>query len=181
MTGDYTSKQLDGIAGYFVLVHAELESYFEDKAIELIDHSLKRWTASNKVTKSLFSMVTYYEGERKGPPQSFDPQQFKDRRFETLVNAAAAQHKSRIAKNNGIKEKDLCEILFPIGFAYTDIDSTLVASLDSFGQRRGSFAHQSIKKVVSTVQIDPFVEAQTIQNIVNGLSTVDEFFGTLRA
>jgi hypothetical protein len=180
MTGDYTPRQLDGIAGYFVLVHAELESYFEDKAIELIDHSLARWTTANKITKPLFSMMTYYEGERKGPPQSFDPEQFKDRKFESLVNSAAAHHRNRVAKNNGIKEKDLCEILFPVGFSYTDIDSALIASLDSFGQRRGSFAHQSIKKVISTVQIDPFVEAGTVQNIVDGISAVDAFFASLR-
>jgi hypothetical protein len=113
---------------------------------------------------------------REGPPQSFDANQFKDRNFQTLVHAAAAQHKGRVRSNNGIREKDLCEILFPIGFSYNDINTTLVASLDSFGQRRGDFAHQSLHK---PPKIDPFVEATTVQTIVTEIGKVDPFFGLL--
>lgn len=179
LTGQYTKRQLDGIAAYFVLVHAEIESYFEDKTLQLVDASLNMWTAQQRLSKSLFSMVLYYEGHRKGPPQSFDPNQFKDRKLDSLIHGAVAQHKSRIVSNNGIKEKDLCEILFPVGFSYTDLDSTLVASLDSFGQRRGNFAHQSLHRAITSTLIDPFVEATTVKSIVTGLIDVDKFFLSL--
>ncbi len=179
LSGSYTKRQLDGIAGYFVLVHAELESYLEDKALEITDISVKRWNSEKSLTKALFSMIAYYEGQRKGPPQSFDPDAFKDRRLETLVNAAVSQHKSRLRHNHGIREGNICEILFPIGFSHSDLDTTLIASLDSFGSRRGDFAHQSLRSVIAKTQIDPFIEVKTVENIVNELAKVDELFSYL--
>lgn len=181
LTGDYSRRQIDGIAGYLVLAHAELEHYFEEKALELVDLSFSSWLGKKSVSRPLLCMVTYYAGERKGPPQSFDVNQFKDRNIDTLIGNAVNQHKSRITGNNGIRENDICDILFPIGFSYNDLSTTLVASLSSFGKRRGSFAHQSTPKAISANQIDPFVEAKMVEDIVDELVLVDKQFSDLRA
>jgi hypothetical protein len=181
LTGNYTKRQMDGIAGYFVLIHAELESYFEEKSLELVEASFARWNESRGLSRTIFNIMCYYSGDRKGPPGSFDTNQFKDRKLETLVGGAVAQHRSRIQSNNGIKEADVSELLFPLGFSYSDLSTTLLASLDSFGRRRGSFAHQTLSKAITANQIDPFVEANTVEDIIEELAIVDAQFQALRA
>lgn len=179
LTGAYTKRQIDGIAGYFVLIHAELESYFEDRAIEVLDASLARWRQDRSLNRTLFGVMSYYAGERKGPPGSFDQTQFKDRNLDTLVGSAVAQHRARISSNNGIREADVSGMLFPLGFSYSDLSTTLIASLDSFGTRRGNFAHRTLGR--STITIDPFVEANTVAEIIQELRSVDEHFTRLRS
>jgi len=179
LTGKYSKMQLDRIAAYFVLAHAELESYIEDKVVELIDYADSKWNPSRTSTWPLLCMLSYVHGEKKGPPENFDPNQFKDREFMAVTNSAMALHRGRVKVNHGVREKNLCDLLFPVGFSHTDIDSTLVASLDSFGQRRGDFAHKSMHTIGGN-QIDPFVEAANIATIVTGLETVDSHFQTLR-
>lgn len=179
LTGNYTKRQTDGIAGYFLLIHAELESYLEDRSLEVLDASYERWKHCRSLSRPLFGIMTYYSGERKGPPASFDPNQYKDRNLDLLIGSAIAQHRGRIKRNNGVKEGDLCEMLFPLGFSYSDLSTTLVASLDSFGTRRGNFAHQTLGR--TPVTIDPFVEATTVDEIIRELLLVDELFSKLLA
>jgi hypothetical protein len=159
-----------------VLVHAELESYLEDRSEQLLGLAHTRWRNDRKVNRPLFCLMTYYAGDRKGPPGSFDINAFKDRNLDTLIGASVNQHRGRILANNGIREQNVSELLFPLGFTYTDLNSTLLASMDSFGSRRGNFAHQTIGRALTQHQIDPFVEAATIDQIVTGLAATDPLF-----
>lgn len=172
LTGKYSKRQLDLIAGYFVLVHAEIESYFEDCIVALIDFAEDRWRTAHRVTRPLLGLVAYLEGNRAGPPNVFDENQFKDRSIEQIVGKSIGAHRGRVKNNNGIKEDDLCHLLFPVGFSHSDLSTTLVASLDSFGKRRGDFAHKSLHPVTQ-IQIDPFVEARLVEDIIEELKSFD--------
>lgn len=179
LTGDYSPRQLDRAAAYLVLTHAEIEAYFEDMVSHVVASTETVWKTSRKVTAPLISMVTYFEGERKGPPATFDKKQFKDRNLNELIHKAISQHKARIKANHGIREKNLCDLLFPIGFGHSDLSTTLTASLDSFGSRRGDLAHQSLAGNPIIASLDPLVEAANVEQIVHEIETVDEVFRTL--
>lgn len=58
----------------------------------------------------------------------------------------------------------------PAGILDEQIDSTLIATMDSFGKSRGEAAH----KGGITHEIDPKTEAETVANIIGGLREIDE-------
>ena len=179
LTGNYSSLQLDRAAAYLVLSHAEIEAYFEDMILQVISTTESKWKSNRHITPSLVSLVTYLPGERKGPPQAFDNKQFKDRNINELIGKAIALHKIRVRANHGIREANLCEILFPIGFGYNDLGSTLIASLDTFGSRRGDFAHQSLAHNPIITTLDPLVEAANVDQIIQEIENVDSVFVAL--
>jgi hypothetical protein len=63
--------------------------------------------------------------------------------------------------NHGIKEKTLLSTFLPIGLTYTDLDTSLLATLNSFGLMRGKSAHES---ATTHQPIDPRNEYEKIHS-----------------
>lgn len=79
-----------------------------------------------------------------------------------------------IKNNNGIKEKNLKNILPHIGIEMNSIDSILLSQLTAFGEKRGHTAHNA-QKVIRRFND----EISSINNIIVGLEDLDKKFKEL--
>jgi hypothetical protein len=172
-TGSYDDKTLDHARGFILLVHAEIEAYFEDRAREKVDRAHKRWKSKQQCTELLFSLLTYHlarsakgEGWTPGLPSN------------DLINKAVNFYLGELGNNHGIKEKNILSILIPLGLDHRRISTTLMGTLDSFGGMRGRLAHLSIK---ASQSLDPQTAWKDVSiNIMRDLKTLDRYISKLR-
>lgn len=131
--GKYTKKEEDNIRAYSLLVHAELESYFETISQTKAQHALSQWRKNHKYNSHvLLSLSCFVEHTQK----------VKDEKtLELKLRKIVGVFNETIKNNNGIKEQNIKDLLIPIGVDENDIDSTWLNTLNSFGVKRGEFAH----------------------------------------
>ena len=114
--------------------HSEFESYFEGWSAQLTDFADANWKAG-RVTRPLAHLCTFHEGRNEltaVPGKDIWSEQF------TL---AILKHREVIKRNNGIKEKNICALLAPVGFDVRKIDTVLIGDLSALGATRGGNAH----------------------------------------
>lgn len=138
-TGSYTKIQQDLIRSYVLLVHAEIEAYFEDVAREKVRRALSNWMSTRKKSSCLKAVLAYsgnelsYEKEIKNNSNN----------ISFRLNKAANHFMALIQKNHGIKENNLLSILIPLGIELSDIDPVWLSTMEAFGNLRGTIAHNS--------------------------------------
>jgi hypothetical protein len=163
--GDYTTRQMSAAAAYTMFSHAEFESYLEGWALEIVDFAETQRHAG-KVTRPLAHLCTFHKGRAELteiPPLDVWSEQFV---------LAIRQHRDIINKNHGIKEKNVCRLLAPIGFDLRRIDPVLIGDLDAFGTLRGNHAHQS-HKMQRGIAFDPFDRKIKAESLVGALANLD--------
>jgi len=164
-----------------VLTHAEVESYFEDRVIEVAKNALAAWRSRNTISRSLVHILAFSGSEMELPPSTIaapSPTQAKswpsrisiDERIE---NATTKYIRGVTVDNHGIREKNLISMLLPVGVDVLRIDPIFLANMDNFGKKRGDAAHQSTSVQVTT-GIDPKDEFQNIVTILAGIKLIDE-------
>jgi len=163
--GDYTRRQLSMAAAYTVFCHAEIETYVEGWATAFTDFAENKWK-SGQATRPLVHLCTFHEGRN-----ALSNVPSKDV-WNEVVHKAIAKHRGIISSNHGIKEANVCELLSPIGFNTTSVDSVLLADLSAFGTLRGDYAHKSLKVQVGTI-FDPFDRRNKVKALELLLATLD--------
>lgn len=95
LTGRYTQRQHDYTKSFLLLVHAELESYFEDRARILVANAEARYQRSGICTPVLSRLLVYHHAAKDdlGPISA------------TSVSKAINYYHDHLDKNHGIKEK----------------------------------------------------------------------------
>ncbi|MBH3434426.1 MULTISPECIES: hypothetical protein [Pseudomonas] len=160
------SPDLDSIAAFRLLMHAEFEDFLERKAKENLDKIntklLISATGSSRVFPELFYIATIVN-RPLDPSNVFDATAFKGH-ISSLIGTA----KGIIKENNGIKEGSFNALSVFAGKTADEIDSTLSASLNSYGKKRGDVAHQSIRH--STTINAPSAEFASAKDLVDGLA-----------
>ena len=131
--GRYTKKEEDDIRAYSLLVHAEIESYFETICQIKAQYALSKWRNNNKYNSHiLLSLSCFIEHTQK----------VKDEKtLELKLRKIVGIFCETIKNNNGIKEQNIKALLLPIGINENDLDATWLNTLNSFGITRGQFAH----------------------------------------
>lgn len=137
--GRYSKKEEDRIRSYVVLVHAEIESFFEDRAIDKVQKSLVAWRNNRKRSNCLKAVLAFISSEI-----DFSNDNHRHS-IEYRINKIVNHFVQKINKNHGIKEKNLYKILLPIGIEVTQLDNTWLSEMNSFGGTRGNIAHTSIR------------------------------------
>lgn len=172
-TGNYTKIQQDLIRSYVLLVHAEIEAYFEDVAKEKVRKALASWTASRKKSSCLKAVLAY-----SGNELSYETTRKVDsNNIAFRLNKAVNHFISLIQKNHGIKEHNLLAILIPLGIEINDIDPVWLSTMESFGTLRGAIAHNSTS--VHTL-IDRNTEVNRINNqILPEVQRLDQLISKL--
>ncbi len=152
LTGRYSRRQRDDTKAFLLLVHAELESYFEDRVRKIAEKSADRYRRSGFCTPVLSRLILYYHAfaQKKFEPVS-----------QNVMQKAMNLYLDRVQANNGIKEKDLLGLFLPLGISHQAMDTQLVTACNQLGQKRGEFAHASFK---THQQIDPKTERDNIRN-----------------
>lgn len=145
-TGQYSKRDEDQGRAYVLLVHAELESYFEDRAEEVLTSADAYWQAHTKCNKPLKRVLRAHL-DSKGKPWSAT-QATRD-----AVAAAINFHRNTVNCNNGVQEKNLLQMLFPLGIDYDRFDTAWLATMNSFGSTRGGFAHTSHIKTTQAIDL----------------------------
>jgi hypothetical protein len=165
-TGNYTRRQMSAAGAYTMFCHAELESYFEGWSAQLTDFADTNWKAG-RVTRPLAHLCTFHEGRNELttlPRKDIWSEQF------TL---AILKHREVIKRNNGIKEKNICTLLAPVGFDVRKIDTVLIGDLNAFGAIRGGHAHQSHRTQMG-MTFDPFNRQAKVISLVNAMVDLDD-------
>jgi len=135
ISGNYTKKESDQIRSYVILVHAEIEAYFEDMASEKIQKSLDLWKTTRKKSNCLLSVMTFCAKDI-----IWDNKPDKNS-IESRINKTVIHYINLLNKNHGVKSKNIRKILLPLGVEESDLDQTWLNIMDDFGKKRGSFAH----------------------------------------
>ena len=151
LTGHYAARQHDHTKAFLVLAHAELESYFEDRARKLVALAQGRYQRKGICTPILSRLLVYHNASKDelGPVS------------QQSVSKAINYYLDHLDKNHGIKEKNLLTIFLPIGVNHSDLDAQLVTACNQLAHKRGQYAHASFK---THQQVDPKTERDNIRN-----------------
>jgi hypothetical protein len=164
--GNYTPRQLSMAAAYTVFCHAEFETFIEGWARAFVDFADTSWKVK-RATRPLVHICTFHEG--RGSLQIVPTKDV----WNEVVGKAIAKHRGIIGANHGIKEQNFCELLSPIGFDTTSVDSVLLGDLTAFGALRGHHAHNSYRAIIGTT-FDPFDRRTKVQGIHTLLLALDD-------
>lgn len=157
----------DKLMSFRLLVHAEIEFFFEEYARSIITHLQTQWVTRRKILPSLHYLFLY-------SPSKYDSNNFIT--ISDRVNNCCSSYISKIDNNHGIKQNNIISLFVPLGVTQTYLDNAWLATMSTFGSRRGSYAHKSIS--VQT-QIDKSTELNELRNVMDGIKKMDTKLQTL--
>ncbi|WBY04092.1 hypothetical protein PE066_07105 [Ramlibacter tataouinensis] len=160
---------LDQLAAFRLLVHAEIEDFLELKAKESLNAARAKIATPgcNLWELQEIFVVAVILGRSLTIGSPFD-------RAKLLANmdACIGAALDEVSKNNGIKSESFFMLA---GFAGKAIDQfpSLSVSLTSYGKTRGDVAHKSVARV-STI-LAPSAESAEVKSVLEGLKAF--FYG----
>lgn len=160
---------MDHLAAYRLLVHAEIEDYLERKAraaLDEIDKVLSTGSANIEDIKVIFDLAIYFHAAL--PLQL----PFEAKEFCTAAKVVAKNARDFIDDNNGIKSTSLLVCCLILNKPIDKVDASLVLSLNAFGKARGDVAHKSVSRVTSIYA--PSAEKQSAHNVIAELERLFE-------
>lgn len=160
------SPDLDKIAAFRLLMHAEIEDFLERKAKENLEKINLQLVQSSTGSSRSFPELFYISTVVKRPldlAHVFDATALKNH-----VSSMLGTAQSIVKENNGIKEGAFSMLSIFAGKTADEIDSTLSASLNSYGKNRGDVAHQSTRHS-STINA-PSTEFASAKHLVEELA-----------
>ncbi|RWO68555.1 MAG: hypothetical protein EOS17_14650 [Mesorhizobium sp.] len=172
-----------------VLAHAEVETYLEDRVLEVATTALDAWETNKFVSVVTFHLIGFSGRATDLPPETLhttEQNKVKEWPGKTLIDYRFSKSVSEFQKrirleNHGVKEKNIMEMFIPIGFDMGKCDAIFLQTMSNFGEARGAVAHTSGKGHVQKA-VDPKDEYTTLQKIVDSLELIDiEFDRLLKA
>jgi hypothetical protein len=153
-----------------VLVHAEIEIFCEELALERVQIAKNQFLLTSKLTPVLRKIVTYYVGKHRDSWKgTLNPS-------PDLIESAFNSYKGDVDTNHGVKEKNIKVLFHPLGMM--NIDATWLAAMNAFGSTRGEFAHRGIK---AHSQPDAQTELQRVEKVLlPGLLGIDRKMKSLK-
>lgn len=168
---DPSSHELDMIASFKLLAHAEFETFIETRLHQAINQSIDAWNSDRRVTKALFGLVIrWYPHFEKDNNQYSLPQKLK--KITELIELTSRKAGREIDENNGIKREGFSRLCYSTGILIDDLSPTLLAALESYGKLRGEVAHNAVGKV-KTLNA-PKIEADEANQLVDLLDQFDQ-------
>jgi hypothetical protein len=183
--GLYSDRQLSRTLAYRVLAHAEFESYFEDRAWEVVQDVKRVWDNTGKTRLTLLSLVAFSGQMMETPPTTLTPSKGKKAvpidklKISKKIDLAINSFKWIIDNNHGIKEANILALLLPIGIDSDDLDPAWLATMNTFGEKRGLVAHTSATSYRTIQPPDPANELSMVKQITQELLKVDELINNL--
>jgi hypothetical protein len=168
---------LDRVRGYHLLIHAEVEAFLEDRVREVANGTIKKWLGDRKLRSTLLSLLAFYlEQGIVSHKQLREEYAGSQKKIEDTLKTACESFNKAVSQNNGVRERDILRLLFPVGLTNTEIDPAWLSTIDSFGARRGEVAHSSVQAQQSP---DPKNELETVKRILKGLKDLDHSLSKL--
>jgi hypothetical protein len=154
------TADLDRLAAFRLLTHAEFEDFLESKAKEGLDRLENSFAAGTKGIGANTALIVI--GAMLGKTAKFDGALWVDFVKEVLTAAREV-----VYKNNGIKEGSFSNLAVFSGKMPDEIDVVLSAALTSYGKQRGDVAHVSVLRVRSIRA--PSAEVKDAEDLLQGL------------
>ena len=174
---------------FLVLCHAEVETYLEDCANDLLGACDKVWRKSKRIPSPLaFALALYCVrsgsekrgGNKRGEKQISVPDKADAKwtvdapdALDRQLQSTLTDMHSRVKRNHGVKEANVLSLFYPLGTPFSAFGSTLLPNLNSFGALRGEHAHKSQRAVRSA--LDPETEYKRVVNLVEDLKSLDSW------
>ena len=185
-SSQYEQEDITKTLAYRVLVHAEIEEYLEDRSRDIALAAVKAWKDRNQASKTLLALIAFSGCIMEKPPNSMSPEQpsqvgqwDEKIKLSKKIDLAMNAFNYVLNNNNGIKEENIVRLLLPIGVDCGELDTVLVADLNSYGIRRGLVAHHRFESYRTTEQIDPKEELKKVMSLVEGMASIDGIFEQL--
>ncbi len=189
-TGSYDNQDAASTRAlaYRVLAHAEIESFFEDRALEPVARAQLVWESTRHVSHVALCLLGFSGKEMAPPPATLDaPSDNKRKGWPAQIDIGlrllpiiATFHHHVRNENHGIKEKNLLALLLPIGVSHSRIDPAFLADMESFGALRGLAAHSS-GKTTARQAVDPDAEHKRVLALLPGIKALDAEIDALLA
>ena len=157
---------LDRLAAYRLLVHAEIEDFLESRAKDNITAIGTRMQAGPTWMRQSPELLALAVGLKRALPHD---DVLDLARHTTFVGEVLASARSAISDNNGIKSQSFVFLSLCAGKTLDEIDVILSASLNSYGKNRGDVAHKSVTH--STSLQAPSAELVTARSLVSQLAS----------
>jgi len=169
-----------------VLAHAEVETYLEDRVLDVATTALQAWETRRFVSIVTFHLIGFSGRTTDRPPETLyttDPNKTKEWLSKTIIDDRFSKcisefHRRVRRENHGVKEKNIVEMFVPIGFDMSKCDALFLQTMSTFGEARGTVAHTSGKSHVQKA-VDPKDEYSTLVRIMAGLEPIDQEFDRL--
>lgn len=158
------TPDLDFLAAFRLLVHAEFEEFLELKArdnLNLIGQS------ANQAGYSLWSKTDIFVLSLLLSRPLIIENPFDRAGFSSQIQALLKCATDWVADNNGIKAPSFYQLSVFAGKTVEELDHTLAASLTSYGKSRGDVAHKSVTRVATLLA--PSAEEKAALDILTGL------------
>jgi RiboL-PSP-HEPN len=138
---DYSEENVDQIRAYFLLVHAEVETFIEGCVEQIMQKSYARWKASKTTDICLLNLLVFYHPAlESGKQKKIDA--FLEQSLVGAVEISRKSFEHDLTQNNGIKSRNIEKMLRIIDFDL-DTNSLFLSTLSSFSTIRGEYAHTS--------------------------------------
>jgi len=187
-TGSYSESQFSQTAAYRVLAHAEIESYLEDRVWEVVLNAKIAWDITGTTSRTLICLLGFSDLTMDKPPDTLNKpnnvsQDNYDKRLKITekINSAIRSFRKVIDNNHGVKEKNILALLLPIGINSNELNTNTawLATMNTFGEKRGLVAHSSATSYMTSQTPDPATELNTVQQITQELLRIDELINNL--
>jgi len=181
----YSESQLSRTAAYRVLAHAEIESYLEERAWEVVQNAKTLWDTSGRTTRTLICLLGFSGLTMDKPSDTLSrnnvTQDNHDKRLKISKKIVLSSNEfwKIIDNNHGVKEKNILSLLLPIGIDSDDLDPAWLATMNTFGEKRGLVAHTSATSYMTIQTPDPANELNTVNQITDELLRIDELINNL--
>lgn len=151
---------LDRLAAFRLLVHAEIEEFLESKAEEGLDALERAFNGGNRAVRANLCLMVI--GAALGKSAKFDQALWSAYAIDVLTSARSA-----VKENNGIKQGAFQQLAIFSGKMPDETDVALSSALNAYGKSRGDVAHKSAVRV-RTIRA-PSAESKDAEDLLNGL------------
>lgn len=163
-----------------ILSHAEIESYLEERAVEVAKAADVAWKKKGHVSNVTLCLLAFGEGQLKKLPSTLKcPPNRKQSDWSDLITPDKRLSDSitrftyhATNKNHGIREENIIYILLPIGIRPDQIDESLLADLNDLSTKRGESAHGGSFGQL-TKGVNPRDEHAQVMRILESLKVID--------
>ncbi len=156
---------LDRLAAYRLLVHAEIEDFLEARATDNISAIETRMSGGSPWMRLSPELLALAIGLKRQLPQEDILDLSRHSYFVSDLLGAA---RNAIADNNGVKSQSFILLSLCAGKTLDEVDSALSASLNSYGKNRGDVAHKSVTHSNSLQA--PSTEVATARTLVREIA-----------
>ncbi len=170
----------DNLKAFRLLVHAEIEYYLEEMAKNVCGEALKEWVYDRKSSNIIISLVaSHYSGSKELESAVADYKPLSKTQLQknngdvvvTVTELAHQYYRRTVDDNNGIKERNIKNLFYPLGIVEEDLELGWLAVVDEFGSMRGLVAHKG-NKVQSP--INPMDEKLQVINVLDGVHVLED-------